>query len=70
HLNIAPYCAVDHVDYIVSTTESYETELREFDEEFKNLMTDYYIGDQNTDLPTEVVRLLKEKQLTIATAES
>lgn len=70
HLNIAPYCAVDHVDYIVSTTESYETELREFDEEFKNLMTDYYIGDQNTDLPTEVVRLLKEKQLRIATAES
>lgn len=70
HLNIAPYCAVDHVDYIVSTTENYEIELREFDEEFTTLMSDYHIGNQHTDLPTEVVRLLKEKQLTLATAES
>lgn len=70
HLNIAPYCTISHVDYIVSTTENYENELQEFDEEFKTIMTDYYIGNQHTNLASEVVRLLKEKQLTIATAES
>ena len=70
HLNIAPYCAPDKVDYIVSTVDAYEEELRAFDEEFKEIMKDYYIGDQNTDLATEIVRLLKEKQLKIATAES
>ena len=70
HLNIAPYCAPDKVDYIVSTVDAYEEDLRAFDEEFKEIMKDYYIGDQNTDLATEIVRLLKEKQLKIATAES
>lgn len=70
YLNIAPYCAIDHVDYIVSTTQNYENQLREFDKEFKTIMTDYYIGDQHTNLASEVVRLLKEKQLTIAIAES
>lgn len=70
HLNIAPYCAPDKVDYIVSTVDAYEEDLRAFDEEFKEIMKDYYIGDQNTDLATEVVRLLNEKQLKIATAES
>ena len=33
-------------------------------------MKDYYIGNQNTNLAEEIVRLLKEKQLKIATAES
>lgn len=33
-------------------------------------MKDYYIGNQSTDLPSEIVRLLKEKGLTLATAES
>ena len=70
HLNIAPYCAPDKVDYIVSTVDAYEEDLRAFDEEFKEIMKDYYIGDQNTDLATEIVRLLNEKQLKIATAES
>ena len=70
HLNIAPYCAPDKVDYIVSTVDAYEEDLRAFDEEFKEIMKDYYIGDQNTDLATEIVSLLNEKQLKIATAES
>ncbi|MDE5976906.1 MAG: competence/damage-inducible protein A [Turicibacter sp.] len=70
HLNIAPYCAPDRVDYIVSTIEVYESELNAFDVEFKELMKDYYIGDQETTLEKEIIRLLKEKGLTIATAES
>lgn len=70
HLNIAPYCAVDKVDYIVTTQECYEAELKAFDEDFRCIMKDYYIGDQTTNLSTEIVRLLKEKQLTLATAES
>ena len=70
HLNIAPYCAPDKVDYIVSTVDAYEEDLRAFDEEFIEFMKDYYIGDQNTDLATEIVSLLNEKQLKIATAES
>ena len=70
HLNIAPYCAVDKVDYIVTTLERYRTELEAFDEEFRTIMKDYYIGNQSTDLPSEIVRLLKEKGLTLATAES
>ncbi len=70
HLNIAPYCAPDRVDYIVSTLDCYEAELRTFDEEFKEIMKDYYVGDQDTDLATEIVRLLTEKKLKIATAES
>ena len=60
HLNIAPYCAPDKVDYIVSTVDAYEEDLRAFDEEFKEIMKDYYIGDQNTDLATEIVSLLNE----------
>lgn len=70
HLNIAPYCAPDRVDYIISTLDCYESELRAFDEEFKEIMKDYYVGDQDTDLATEIVRLLAEKKLKIATAES
>lgn len=70
HLNIAPYCAPDKVDYIVSTMDCYESELRDFDQEFKEIMKDYYIGDQDTDLSEVIVHLLREKQLTIATAES
>ena len=69
-MNIAPYCAVDKVDYIVTTLERYRTELEAFDEEFRTIMKDYYIGNQSTDLPNEIVRLLKEKGLTLATAES
>lgn len=70
HLNIAPYCAPDKVDYIVSTMDGYESELENFDQEFKELMKDYYIGNQETDLAEVIVTLLQEKRLKIATAES
>lgn len=70
HLNIAPYCAPDKVDYIVSTMDGYESELENFDQEFKELMKDYYIGNQETDLAEVIVNLLQKKQLKIATAES
>lgn len=69
-LNIAPYCTLEHVDYIVSTLDCYEGELRAFDQEFKEIMKDYYIGNQNTNLAEEIVHLLTEKNLKIATAES
>lgn len=69
-LNIAPYCTLEHVDYIVSTLDCYEDELRTFDQEFKEIMKDYYIGNQNTNLAEEIVHLLTEKNLKIATAES
>ena len=69
-LNIAPYCTLEHVDYIVSTLECYEGELRSFEQEFKEIMKDYYIGNQNTNLAEEIVHLLTEKNLKIATAES
>lgn len=70
HLDIAPYCAPDKVDYIVSTMDDYKSELENFDQEFKELMKDYYIGNQETDLAEVIVNLLQEKQLKIATAES
>lgn len=69
-LNIAPYCTLEHVDYIVSTLDCYEDELKSFDQEFKRIMKDYYIGNQNTNLAEEIVHRLTEKNLKIATAES
>lgn len=70
HLNIAPYCAIGQVDYIVSTTDDYAEELERFDEDFKAILSEHIIGNQQTDLSTEIIMTLKEKKLTIATAES
>lgn len=70
HLNIAPYCAIGQVDYIISTTEEYESELQMFDTDFKAILSDHIIGTQQTDICTEIIMTLKNKNLTIATAES
>lgn len=69
-LNIAPYCEVSYIDYLVSTTEDSEEQLDAFEKEFLNILGAHHIGDQSTALNKEVIRLLKEKGLTIATAES
>jgi len=69
-LNIAPYCSVTYTDYVVSTCQSNEEELNAFEKDFLVLMKDYHIGNQLTQLSEEVIALLKEKKLTLSTAES
>jgi len=70
YLTIAPYCSISYVDYVVSTIQRYEKSLNDFEEEFLIQLGEYCIGDQTCKLNEEIVRILTENKLTLATAES
>ena len=69
-LNVAPYCTPSIVDYIVKTSQSNAEELDLFEKEFLDILGEHCVGSADVELNVRVVDLLKEKGLTIATAES
>ncbi len=69
-LNIAPYCTISHVDYIVTTAQSNETKLDEFEVDFTAILNDHIIGSQNSTLAELIVKQLAKEKMTLATAES
>jgi len=69
-LNIAPYCSISYVDYVVTTSQKYEEQLMTFEEQFLAIFSDHYGGDQSTKLNEEIIRLLGKKGLTLSTVES
>ena len=69
-LDVAPYCAISYVDYVVSGSESDGAYLDYFEEDFLKLLGEHYVGSADVNLNERVVARLKELNLTIAIAES
>lgn len=68
--NIAPYCTLSHVDYIVTTSKTYEAHFSDFEADFKSLLGEHLIGSQDVSLSEVLLQTLEAKNLTVATAES
>lgn len=69
-LDIAPYCAISYIDYIVRGSEFDEAQLNRFEEDFLEVLGEYYVGSADVNLNERVVGKLKDLNLTIAVAES
>ena len=69
-LDIAPYCSISYVDYVVSAKELDEAQLDHFESDFLAILGDYCVGSADISLSERVVSKLKDKNLTIAVAES
>jgi len=69
-LEIAPYCTPSIVDYMVKTPQSNAGELDQFEAEFLGILGEHCVGSADVELNARVINLLKEKGLTVATAES
>lgn len=69
-LEIAPYCTISYIDYMVSAKVSEKKVLDDFEKEFLAILGDYHIGSAEVDLAEAVVEKLKSAQKTIAIAES
>lgn len=69
-LDIAPYCSISFVDYIVRTKEVNRDVLDAFEAEFLEILGAYYVGTADVSLNVAVVEKLKMLKLRIAVAES
>jgi len=69
-LNIAPYCTISSVDYMVTTKASCKEILDQFEKEFLEILGEHWVGSAKDDLNITVVEKLKSLKLKIAVAES
>ena len=69
-LNIAPYCTISFIDYVVTAKESDEEMLDQFEKEFLEILGEYWVGSAEKEIHALVVEKLKELNLKIAIAES
>lgn len=69
-LEIAPYCSISYVDYLVGAKEVDTAKLDGFEADFLALLKDHYVGSADVNLNERVVTQLKELDMTIAVAES
>jgi len=70
NLDIAPYCAVSYIDYVVSTKQVNESEIDDFEVEFFKILEQFYIGSAEVSLCARVVDELRKKKMMISVAES
>lgn len=69
-LDIAPYCAISYIDYIVRGSKCDKAKLDDFEKDFLEVLGEYYVGSADVNLSERVVKKLKELAMTIAVAES
>jgi len=69
-LNIAPYCSISFVDYVVTAKQSDARMLDVFEAAFLDVLGEYWVGAARDELNVTVVEKLKELNMTIAVAES
>lgn len=69
-VNIAPYASISYVDYILTALQTYQQQLDELERDFLDILGEHHVGTHETNLPQEVVRLMADKGLTLAVAES
>ena len=69
-LDIAPYCSISFVDYLVTAKTSESMLLDAFEAEFLAILSPYYVGNADVDLNVTVVEKLRSRQMKIAVAES
>ncbi len=70
-IKVAPYASVGMVDYMISVIKDENTEnFLKCCRDFENYMKDYIIGDWSMTIQEILVKILSEKNLTLAIAES
>lgn len=69
-LNIAPYCTISSVDYLVTAKVTHKEMLDQFEKEFLGILGEYWVGTAEDALNVTVVKQLKKLKLKIAIAES
>ncbi|QVK18134.1 competence/damage-inducible protein A [Mycoplasmatota bacterium] len=71
NIKIAPYASVGTIDYMLSVSkEGNEDSFNHCCQSFESYLKDYIIGDWSNSLQEIIVKILTEKSLTLAIAES
>jgi nicotinamide-nucleotide amidase len=69
-LDIAPYCSISYIDYVVSGPEFNVAHLDSFEKDFLEILNEHHVGSAEVNLNERVVAMLKGMNLTLAVAES
>nr|HPN61342.1 nicotinamide-nucleotide amidohydrolase family protein [Bacilli bacterium] len=70
YVSISPYASLGKIRYQIVGTGNFQEAFLEINRQFKELMQDYIISEQNEEIEEVLVALLRKRNLTIAFGES
>lgn len=69
-LEIAPYCDISYIDYVVTAQQQDAKNLDAFEQDFLDALSEYHVGSPDKSLVVRVIEKLRKNNKQIAVAES